>query len=112
LDDVVKIGGELVSVARLDEVLESVRGTTDAALVVASDERLGVAIHLATSAGDAEQVRGAFDALVLPFERIRRAHRLPIPRTALGKVRRAELRRAVERLLEEERGQRLPGGEE
>ncbi|MGZ5177955.1 MAG: class I adenylate-forming enzyme family protein [Burkholderiales bacterium] len=96
VDDLVKIGGELVSLTRLEEVLDSVRGEVDAAVVVASDDRLGSVIHLAIGNVDAEGVVEAFNARVLPFERIRRVHRLgAIPRTALGKVRKDELRRAV-----------------
>ena len=42
----------------------------------------------------------AFNGRVRPFERIRRVHRLDaIPRTALGKVRKEELRRAVARAM-------------
>ena len=97
VDDVVKIGGELVNVARLEALLETVRGSQDAALVVVSDDRLGSAIHLAATS-DARELTEAFNRKVLPFERIRQAHQIAlIPRTALGKIRRAELRRIIEK---------------
>jgi O-succinylbenzoic acid--CoA ligase len=96
VDDIVKIGGELVSLSRLEEVLDRVRGDIDAAVVWAPDDRLGAVIHLATGNVDSGAVEEAFNAAVLPFERIRRVHRFTeIPRTALGKVRKDELRRAV-----------------
>ncbi len=101
VDDVVKIGGELVSVSRLEELLDSVRGEVDAVLVAVDDERLGSVIHLATTAADARAVTEAFNEGALPFERIRRVHRLDaIPRTALGKVRRKDLQRAVVERME------------
>jgi len=95
----VKIGGESVDLNRLDAVLERVAiGTgVDAAVVAMPDDRLGHVIHLAYARGDASAVRAAFDASVLPFERVRGVHRVTrIPRTALGKLRRAEL---IEELL-------------
>jgi O-succinylbenzoic acid--CoA ligase len=99
VDDVIKIGGELVNVVRLEALLEAMRGDVDATLVVVSDERLGMAIHLATTRDAGELVR-AFNAQVAPYEKIRRTHQLAsIPRTALGKVRRAEVRRLVGDLL-------------
>jgi len=105
VDDLVKIGGELVSVARLERLLESVQNDADAALVVVEDARLGSAIHLATSATDPERIVEAFNARAHPFERIRRVHRVEaIPRGSLGKVRREELKRVVARLLADEPG--------
>jgi o-succinylbenzoate---CoA ligase len=98
VDEVVKIGGELVNVARLEVLLEHLRGSRDAALVVVRDERLGAEIHLASPADVVELVR-QFNGNVHPFERIRRVHRLDVPRSALGKVRRGELRRMVEEVL-------------
>lgn len=90
----VKIGGESVDLSRLDAVLERVlrEQEGDAALVAVPDDRLGHVIHLAWVSGDVEAIRAAFDALVLPFERVRAAHRVrEIPRTPLGKLRRGAL---------------------
>jgi o-succinylbenzoate---CoA ligase len=99
VDEVVKVGGELVNVARLESLLEHLRGTKEAALVVVSDERLGAQIHLASPSDAFELVR-QFNANVHPFEKIRRAHLVAeIPRSPLGKVRKAELKRIVEDLL-------------
>lgn len=89
--DVIKIGGELVNLRRLDRILEEVAGGTDAAIVALPDERLGFVIHLAV-AGDAGNIRESFDARVAPFERIRGVHRVEIiPRSALGKLLRKKL---------------------
>ena len=99
-DDLVKIGGELVNVVRLEGVLESVRGGEDAAIVIVNDERLGSAVHLASASANPRSLIDAFNARVHPFERIRRAHRVEkVPRSALGKVRKGELRRIVEEAL-------------
>lgn len=92
--DFVKIGGESVDMGKLDRLLSDLvrqLGSGDAALVAVPDERLGFVIHLAMT-GEAAPVVEAFNAQVLPFERIRATHRLPaIPRTSLGKLERAVL---------------------
>ena len=92
--DFVKIGGESVDLNRLDAIIRYIAG--DAAAVVAvPDERLGYVIHLAAT-GPAQGIVEAFNAQVLPFERIRQAHRVAaIPRSPLGKL----LRRELEQLL-------------
>ena len=93
--DFIKIGGESVDLARLDRILESVRGSVDAAIVAVTDPRLGNVIHLATT-GDAATVVEQFNERVLPFERIRRTHHVPsIPRSSLGKLLRSELARRL-----------------
>ncbi|MEX0691342.1 MAG: AMP-binding protein [Gemmatimonadales bacterium] len=103
-DDVVKIGGESVAVAALQERLDSLARTTgvaDAVLVAVPDERLGAVLLLAVvgSRGDAETLRARYDEAVLPFERVRELVVVKeIARTALGKVRREELLRATGRI--------------
>jgi O-succinylbenzoic acid--CoA ligase len=93
--DFIKIGGESVDLARLDRILESVRGSLEVAIVAIADDRLGNVIHLATT-GDAESVIEKFNARVLPFERIRGTHHVPsIPRSSLGKLLRSELARRL-----------------
>ncbi len=90
--EAIKIGGETVDLARLDAILDSVRGELDAAIVAVPDDRLGSVIHLATTAVDASPVVEAFNARVLPFERIRAVrHVETIPRSPLGKLLRARL---------------------
>lgn len=90
--DFVKIGGESVDLVRLDRIFDEVRHAVDAAIVAVPDERLGHVIHMATTVGDGRELAEAFNARVSPFERIRAVHRVAsIPRTALGKLRRAEL---------------------
>jgi len=92
--DFVKIGGESVDLNRLDAIIRYIAG--DAAAVVAvPDARLGRVIHLAAT-GEAERIVEAFNAQVLPYERIRAVHRVAaIPRSPLGKLLRAELERLV-----------------
>jgi O-succinylbenzoic acid--CoA ligase len=98
-DDVVKVGGELVNLAALEQRLADVVTATapdaDAALVRVKDVRLEWTVGLAVASVDpmtAHRVRDAFNAAVLPFERIRVCHVVAtIPRTALGKVARGEL---------------------
>jgi o-succinylbenzoate---CoA ligase len=89
-EDFVKIGGESVDLKRLDAILRYIAGDA-AAIVAVPDARLGHVIHLAGT-GELEGVAEAFNAQVLPYERIRRAHRVSrIPRSPLGKLLRAEL---------------------
>jgi o-succinylbenzoate---CoA ligase len=96
--EIVKIGGETVDLARLDRILDSVRGDVDAAIVAVSDDRLGSVIHLAATADDTTEIVEQFNARVLPFERIRGVHLVSeIPRTALQKLMRSRLRDTLER---------------
>jgi o-succinylbenzoate---CoA ligase len=93
--DFIKIGGESVDLARLDRILESVRGSVDAAIVAVADDRLGNVIHLVATA-EAGDVIEKFNERVLPFERIRRTHHVAsIPRSSLGKLLRSELARRL-----------------
>jgi len=89
--DFIKIGGESVDLTRLDRILDSVRGSIDAALLPVADDRLGNVIHLAVTA-DGDAIVEKFNARVLPFERIREVHRVrSIPRSSLGKLLRSQL---------------------
>jgi O-succinylbenzoic acid--CoA ligase len=91
--DFVKIGGESVDLKRLDGILHELAGD-DAAIVAVPDARLGHVIHVATTI-DASFV-DAFNERVHPFERIREVHRVDaIPRSALGKLLRTQLTKAV-----------------
>jgi len=93
--DFIKIGGESVDLARLDRVLDSVRGGIEAALIALPDDRLGHVIHVA-STGESDGIMERFNERVMPFERIRGAHRVrSITRSSLGKLLRAELTRSV-----------------
>ena len=92
--DFVKIGGEGVSVARLEEKLEqlklALRFQGDAALVAAHDERLGATLVLLTTEPDSKALVDKFNATVAPFERIRVLKQVTeIPRSPLGKLLRA-----------------------
>jgi O-succinylbenzoic acid--CoA ligase len=98
--DFIKIGGESVDLARLDRILDSVRGAVEAAIVAVPDARLGHVIHLAATS-EAQEVVDRFNVTVLPFEKIRGVYRVQsIPRSSLGKL----LRRELVRRLPPERG--------
>lgn len=100
VQDRIKIGGELANLGLLrkafDEEASRAGVRTGYALFALPDERLGHVVALAAEGDESALVeaRGAFDARVLPFERIRTVRRVEaIPRTDLGKVRWAELLR-------------------
>lgn len=105
LDQMVKIGGESVDVARLEGFLEAIRLelkiSYDMALVVMPDSRLGSVIQLATTSSAKEYMNTVieqFNQRVLPFERIREINMVPyIPRSALSKVAKAELLQLINR---------------
>jgi O-succinylbenzoic acid--CoA ligase len=93
----VKIGGESVDLARLDRIMAEV-AENRAAVVAVPDERLGHVITAASTVEPAEIVE-EFNRRVLPFERIRRAHRVgEIPRSPLGKLLRTRLLEIIEGL--------------
>ena len=97
--EMIKIGGELVSLSRLDSILgralQHFPGL-DAAVVAVPDQRLGSVIHLAGSDERAGDLQGIFNRDVLPFERVRTVHLVErIPRSPLGKLLRAELLRIL-----------------
>lgn len=90
--DFVKVGGELVSIMKLQGILEKVvleKGLAgDFAIMAFPDTRLGHVIHLATTnINSADDVVGSYHTQVLPFERIREVHQVDaIPRSPLGKL--------------------------
>lgn len=96
--DFVKISGEGVSLTILNGILEMLKLEfdlpDDIALIAMPDERLGHAIHLATTHESLRLLTliEEFQERVLPFERIRQIHVVDhIPRTAMDKVKREEL---------------------
>lgn len=94
--DTFKVGGELVSLARLDAILRSIvdeaKGV-DAALFTAPDPRLGTILHLVVDdAARAEEILHRFNGAVLPYERARAVHVGSIPRSPLAKLLRDRLR--------------------
>jgi len=100
--EMVKVGGECVDIGQLEQVLLECMCegtfTGDAALFAAEEKRLGWVVHLACAVEGAveseaiAQIVEAFNRRVLPFERIRAVRQIKaIPRTALGKVIRAEI---------------------
>jgi len=105
-NDFIKIGGEASSMGRLREIFDRVVATSASAvaqqviLVDAPSERLGTEIHLvSTLEADNEQhsqIKENYNLEVLPFERIREVKYIAsIPRTDLGKVLWAQLKREL-----------------
>lgn len=96
--DFIKVGGESVSLARLEQIWNGLAlGEAEhSALVAVADARLGHTVQLAVTAhlspAELDRRLAEFNAQVAPFERIRAWRRVDlIPRSALGKVQRAEL---------------------
>ena len=93
--DVIKVSGELVDVAHLNERLRSLKHSlgvaADIALIAIPHARLGMQISLVSdrffTAEQADQILKEFNEGVLPFERIREWKCIGIlPRTELGKL--------------------------
>lgn len=100
--DFVKVGGEGVLVSRLEDRLEKIRVdhriAGDVAILAAHDERLGAMIILLSTGDNAttDIVVSEFNAAVSPFERVRSVFQVSeIPRSALGKLLRAQALAAV-----------------
>jgi O-succinylbenzoic acid--CoA ligase len=99
-DDVVKVLGEWVALAALDQTLQAaildLGLPGDAALCTAADARAGAALRLACAGLDAvqaERLKAEFNRRVAPYERATGIVAVGrIPRTALGKVVRGALR--------------------
>ena len=104
-EDFFKVGGESVSLPRLEAYLQDVIANLgfpgDAALVAVCETRLGREIRLVVSGGSDEEVTAlleAFNDRVLPFEWARGVHRLPaLPRSPLGKLLRGEVLGQIKR---------------
>lgn len=105
--DFIKIGGESTSLSRLRAILETTvmeaapAWQHDLALLDWPSERLGREVHMVFSskvpASERDRLRSTYDSKVLPFERIRAYHEVPVlPRSDLGKILYAELRRGLE----------------
>ena len=95
IDDFIKVGGELVSLPRLEDIFNQLQLDADSCvettLVAFPDERLGHQIHL-TATSDVENLVKDFNKRVLPFEQVRKIHYIPsLPRSPLGKILRKEL---------------------
>ena len=89
----IKIGGESVSMSRLEKIFEEGKMhfgiNADMALVAVPDPRLGHVIHLASTMSEEmiQQIIDLYHSQVLPFERIRHVHVLEsLPRTPLNKL--------------------------
>lgn len=90
-DDFIKIGGESVMMSRLNGLFENARMHAqidfDAAIFAMEDERLGSVVNLAVTSEKFQKLVDAYNALVLPFERVRKVHVIDrIPRSALNKL--------------------------
>lgn len=99
-DLAVKVGGELVDIARLDLLTADLLPPGgDAAFAALPDERMGRIVVVAVAGLDAEQEERLIAELrrrLLPFERPGRLYRLAsIPRSVLGKVQITALHEAI-----------------
>lgn len=101
-DEVVKISGENVSLARLDGILVDIKSDlnifNDAVIVAEPDERLEnqISLVLLEENRDDDYLRNQiifeFNSRVFPFERIKNTYFVKsIPRTELGKLKRLQL---------------------
>ena len=91
-DNLIKIGGEKVSIERLEGILDLLkvkyRPPGDLALIAVPDERLSYVMHLLATQESIKlkKVVAEFNSSVFPYERIREQRMcLQLPRTALGK---------------------------
>lgn len=106
LDQLVKVGGESVDLARLEKILESFKNQSslacDMSLVAYPDARLGSVIHLAVTSCSIDSLNlllEQFNQRVLPFERIRQVHHVAkIPKSSLSKVLKGELLNLIRRV--------------
>lgn len=97
----IKIGGESVDLNRLEHILEKakldVKFNRDAALIAVPDDRLGHVIHLVATARDIHELETLYNAMVLPFEKIRMMHFFEcIPRTPLNKIIKSDILKMIE----------------
>jgi O-succinylbenzoic acid--CoA ligase len=101
--DFIKIGGESVSVLRLETIFENLKWKyqvmQDMALIAVPNQRLGHQIELAVAGSltlKTQKLIGEYNQNVMPFERIRCSHCLEqLPRSPLNKLLRAELLQKV-----------------
>jgi o-succinylbenzoate---CoA ligase len=94
--DMLKILGELVSLVPLQERLSAM--TDKATLAAVADERMGTALWLAHELPEPEglALMERYNASVRAYERCVKAVQMELPRSALGKIQRAELLRRIE----------------
>lgn len=102
-DAMLKVGGENVDVARLENHLQTLclemRIEAEVTLLAMPDVRLGYCIQLASNSNQEKitPLIEQFQKTVLPFERIRKIHFLPqLPRSSLGKILKKELQDLIQ----------------
>ena len=108
IKDMLKVGGENVSAAEVERVIQSLPGVAEAAVVARPDRMLNevpVAFVLAAGGGDPEELKreidGACERSLADFKRPRDVRIVDsLPRANLEKIAKSKLR---ERLLEEAR---------
>lgn len=95
LDDVVKIAGEQVSLAKLNNLLMSFVEKEDQVLVATPSERWGSQIDLVTTKEQFARLQPElekYNQKVMPFERIQNIYFVEnLPRTELGKIKTKEV---------------------
>lgn len=98
-DSILKIGGENVDLACLDNHLQTLRLKlaikAEVILIAMPDARLGHSIYCVSNSDSQEKIASLiehFQQTVLPFERIRKVCLVPqLPRSPLGKILKHEL---------------------
>lgn len=98
-DKMVKIGGENVDLASLENHLQTLRLSMaiepEVTLIILPDQRLGSLLICASNSLNQEAIAPLvrrYQDTVLPFERIRKISLVPqIPRSCLGKIMKSEL---------------------
>lgn len=98
-DSLIKIGGENVDLAKLENHLQELKSKLqflyDVTLIAPEDKRLGRALHLASDSPSEQTLLPLIEAYqksVLPFEKIRKVHLFSeLPRSSLGKILRSVL---------------------
>lgn len=104
-DSLIKIGGENVDLAKLENHLQELKTqlklSYDVTLIALEDQRLGRALHLASDSPAEEALTPLIEAYqnsVLPFEKIRKVHLFSeLPRSSIGKILRNALESQIKR---------------
>lgn len=97
-DDLLKVAGQWVSPAEVEEVALSVAGVRDAALVGRADANglMRTTLYVVLAAGVLEDLRGVLAERLMPHKVPREIRAVDaVPRTATGKLQRYKLREAA-----------------
>lgn len=107
LDSIVKVGGENVDLARLENLLQTLRLENglgcEVVLVAIPDDRLEhflCCVYEGINEGGVKLLIERFHQVVLPFERIRKIVGIPcLPRSPIGKIMKKELNDRINKVI-------------